>query len=251
MEHSVFKVFFSKIKENDWLNLMGQQGYLLKEINDSKYLFSIDNEKEIKYSYSIEYLDFSPNSDKAVAYYQEREHLGIVPLISSGNWVYFVSSECDIEINEEGLTKNAAFYFIRSLYLLFFTLCASILTGYQIFAKSFLEKIGLHGDGRISKLLVKEGTTDFFESLLNGLKSVVNYLFKMANGYFRIWTNIFGNNDAVAVISILIPIIILLLIIATFNLDEYYGYTKLIAKLKVEKSEGAIQEGETNEEQEI
>ena len=73
----------------------------------------------------------------------------------------------------------------------------------------------------------------------------------MANGSFKIWTNIFGNNDAVAVISILIPIIILLLIFATFNLDEYYGYTKLIAKSKKDKIEITSVKGETNEEQEI
>ena len=251
MEHSVFKVFFSKIKESEWLNKMGEEGYLLREINDSRYIFTKDQQADTKYSYSIEYLDCSPQSEVAISYYSEREGCAIKPLISSGNWVYFVSSECKIKIMKEMYKKGAAFYLIRSLYLLFFAICASVLTGYQFFAKGFLETIGLHGDGKITNMLVKDSSTGFFDAIFNGLKAIVNHFFKMLNGYFNLWTNIFGKNDAVAVLSIVIPIVLILLVIAAFNVDEYLKYTKLIADASKEDSVIISEEGTENAEQTV
>ena len=68
MYKSIFKVFFSKDKEVKWLNKLGQEGYLLNSVSDSKYYFVINEEE--KYYYSIENLDCSPRSEKAVQYFK-------------------------------------------------------------------------------------------------------------------------------------------------------------------------------------
>lgn len=230
MEKSMYKFFFSRIKEAEWLNAMGSEGYLLTEINDSKYTFIKNDENENKYYYSIEYLEGSPQSHSSVEYYKSREGLDIKPLISAGNWVYFVRQNEPIEISTETHKSNSSVYLRRTIYLLFFSLCGAILTGYHIYAAKFLEGIGLAGDGRITKKLAKVNSDNFFEQVLNGLKAIVNFIFKMINNYFDFWTDIFGKNEAVAVLSVVIPITLILIVIAAFNIDEYLKHRYLFKK---------------------
>lgn len=219
MDKSVFKVFFSKEKESNWLNRLGKEGYLLDSVNDSKYRF-IKHEGEVFY-YSIEYLDCSPRSDEANIYFKSREELGITPILASGNWVYFVSKQSEIQCTEEICKKNSKVYFWRSLYLLFFSICGSVFCGYHIFAASLLQNLDQAGNGQLDLLATNSGF-----AILNVLKSGFNYVIKAINAYFRIWTSIFGENDAVAVVSALVPFVLILLIIATFNIDSYICYFK-------------------------
>ena len=223
MEKSVFKVFFSKEKENNWLNSMGQEGYLLSEINDSKYIF-IKSETE-KYYYSIEYLDTSPFSNIAEEYFASRKENGVHPLVSSGNWVYFVSSKSNIILNADSYKKNSKVYFWRSLYLFFFALCGATLCGYQAFSVKFLNCIGHVGNGQVD-LLSTSDTKGLLSGLLNILKYIANFFLNVLNSYFKVWTNIFGESDAVAVISIIAPLVLLLLIICCFNFDNYVFFSK-------------------------
>ncbi len=225
MDKSVFKVFFSREKEADWLNRMGKEGYLLLAISDSKYKFSYT--EGAKYWYSIEHIGCSPLSDEAVEYFKSREESGIMPVLSSSNWVYFVSTEAEIECTEDICKKNARFYLWRIIYLLFFSVCGAVLCGYHAFSIGHLQAIEQVGDGQID--LLATGTT---MTLFNAIKIGFNYVLKAINAYFSIWTDLFGKNDAVAVIAAIVPIMLILLVIASFNLDSYILYTKKKKSLK-------------------
>lgn len=235
MEQSVFKIFFSKKKETEWLNSMGNNGYCLSHINDSKYVFI---RKEHCCFYSIEYLNCSPESEEAIAYYKQREAQGVYPVVSSGNWVYFVSDDKPIDVTSESYKKNSAFYFWRVFYLMFFALCGAVVCGYQAFSVGYLERIGHEGNGQIREVLDVTGEN----SVLNALKTVGNYLIDFINRYFKLWTNIFGESDAVAVISVVAPVTLALLIIAGFNLNEYLIYRGL-SKTSVIQTKSSPEEG--------
>ncbi len=243
MDKSVFKVFFSKDKENKWLNELGKEGYLLESVNDSKYSFTKHDDKI--FYYSIENLDCSPRSNSANEYYKSREDLGVIPILASGNWVYFVSDKSEIECTEEICKKNSRVYFWRTLYLLFFAICGSVLCGYHMFMTGYLQTIEQAGNGQIEML-----STDGNIAILNLIKSGFNYILKALNAYFRIWTDIFGKNDAVAVVAAVIPVVIILLVIASFNIDSYITFNK---KRKAIKSALIAQQTEsvTNDSSEV
>ncbi len=230
MEKSLFKVFFSKTKECEWLCELGKKGYLLTSINDSKYKFEINEEKQ--YYYSIEYLDYSPHSEEASEYYLSRRGEGTIPVLSSKNWVYFVNSEKEIEMNSEIYRKNSIYYFWRMLYFSFFALLGGVLCGYQAFAVGFLKRIGYVGNGQIREMLeiTDKGTT--FEGLLNAFKRLINFILELVNKYIKLWTNAFGESDAIAVIAIAVPITLIVLCFLTHNINEFYTHKKLQKQFK-------------------
>ena len=225
MDKSAFKVFFSKEKENKWLNEMGKHGFLLNSVNDSNYKFTFCEDKV--FNYSIENLDCSPRSEEAVEYFKSREELGIIPILASGNWVYFVSEKEEIKCTEEICKKNGRVYFWRSLYLLFFAVWGSVLCGYHIFINSYLQAIEQSGDGQIELLATNGGS-----AILNVIKIGFNFVLKALNAYLRIWTDIFGESDAVAVVAVIIPVVIIMLVIASFNLDSYVEFYKKRKSIK-------------------
>lgn len=241
MKKSFFKVFFSKEKETDWLNSLGQEGYLLTGIYDSKYVF--EQAEDQKIYYSIEYLVASPQSEEAKTYIDFRLSQGVNPVVSSGNWVYFVSKKGEVKKNSLIYNKNAKFYFWRSLYLLFFGLCGAILSGYQFFAIDYLKKIGHTGNGQIRNMLDMSQSGPL-SGLFNALKTFANFLFELLNKYFKLWTNVLGKSDAVAVLSILLPVTVILLVIAGFNINEYILY-----KTKAKKSKNFKLTNKPNAEQ--
>lgn len=248
MDKSVFKVFLSKRSERDWLNTMGNDGYLLTAINDSKYQFKKSDEH--KYCYSIEYLDSSPQSDIAEEYFSSRRDEDIIPLVSSGNWVYFAKADGEIELKAEVYKKNSIFYKWRSIYLLFFAVCGAVLCGYQAFAIGYLDRIGYDGNGQIREMIELSDSGGFLVGLLNAFKNVVNFLLKMVNRYFKLWTDVFGESDAVAVISIAAPITVILLVIAAFYIDGYLDCKKSLKQCKLETSSMNGKDGE-NEKQAV
>lgn len=225
MQTSIFKVFFSKEKEEKWLNSMGEKGYSLVSINDSKYQFDINEENT--YNYSIEYLSCSPRSEDAILYFKSREEDAIFPIVSSGNWVYFSKKDGNIVKNSDVYKNNSMFYFWRALYMLFFGFCGAVVCGYQAFAIGFLERIGHTGNGMISKTFEMSKSTNVLNKVLNVLKKIGNIFFKMINKYFEFWTNILGESDAVAVISVVAPLTALLLVLGALNLKRYISYRKL------------------------
>lgn len=235
MDKSIFKVFFSKDKEVKWLNKLGQEGYLLVYVSDSKYKFVI-NEGE-KYFYSIEYLDCSPRSEKATEYFKSRESLEISPIIASGNWVYFVSKRQEIENTVEILKKNSIVYFWRSIYFLFFAICGSVFCGYHIYASDLLRVLEQPGQGKIELL-----STNGVNAILKILKGGLNYIIKAINKYIGLWTESFGKNDSVAIVAIIVPIVIVLILIATFNIDSYICFLNARRKLKKQMKDNVYTE---------
>ena len=231
MQKSVFKVFFSKNKENEWLNKLGALGYRLIGINDSNYTFEVDETK--RYHYSIQYLDYSPFSDDATEYYQSQKENGTIPLVCSGNWVYFANGDGEIEPIAETYRRNALYYFWRILYFSFFTLLFSVICGYHAFAVKYLERVGYSGNGQIREMLEITDDGKTFEGLLNALKEVANFLLRLLNSYMKLWTNVFGESDAVAVISIAVPVILVLLAFLANYVNEFYTYKKLQRALEI------------------
>ncbi len=226
MDKSYFKIFFSKIKERKWLDKMGDDGYRLTKIKDSKYFFSHSDEH--KYKYSIEFLDTSPQSECAEEYYIELEKDGIKPILTSGNWVYFIKSNGNIVHTADVYKKNGIFYLWRSIYLLFFAVFGAIVCGYQAYAAKFLPYMGHTSDGKLSLLEIKDSESVLVE-MLNIVKNWVNNIFEFLNGgYFGIFRNFFGNTDAAVVIALILPIVIILTVLFALNFDQYLEYRSLI-----------------------
>lgn len=221
MEVSIFKVFFSKRKECAWLNQLGKSGHLLLKIKDSKYYF-LKNDNV--YSYSLEHLGFSSQSEKAEEYYRSRAENGVKPIIYDKNWVYFVHENGDFEPDKNVIRKNASYHFWKMLYYYFFALCGCVFCGYQAFSIEFLKRVGQAGDGRITTLLSMSRSTSFYTALINVLKKIGNYLIKVFNGYFSIWTDIFGEYEPIAVISVIAPITVFLIVIGSFHFEEYLAH---------------------------
>lgn len=228
MQKSCFKVFFSKLKERAWLNKMGSSGYRLVKISDSKYTF--EHSEEHKYYYSVEYFDYSPQSDAAIEYYESRKEEGIQPVIIAGNWVYFLREDAEIEADPEVYKNNAVFYLTRTLYLFFFSLVGCLINGYQFYCIGYLDKVGHLSDATVISPKEIENAKSLLDKVLNSAKGLLNLMIGWANRYFKIWFDIFGENDAIAVISVVLPITVVLIIIACFNFDEYLKHKKLSKK---------------------
>ncbi|MBO4452481.1 MAG: DUF2812 domain-containing protein [Clostridia bacterium] len=144
MEKTVFKLFYSKYNEEKWLCSLGEQGYLLTKIRDSKYYFETEEDK--RYYYSTLNLDVSCKSEQADEFFKQLEPLGIRPAVTSGQWAYLVSEDKDaldsLSINASKYKNNPRPYIIRALYFLFFALVFCLVTGYQIHAVHYLGSVG-------------------------------------------------------------------------------------------------------------
>lgn len=225
MQKQCFKVFFSKLKECAWLNKMGASGYRLIKISDSKYTF--EKSEEHKYFYSLEYFENSPKSDIAIEYYESRKQEGIQPVVIAENWVYFLREDVKIESEPQIHKSNSVFYLTRALYLFFFSLVGCLVNGYQFYSIGYLEKVGHISNATVITPIEIDTAEDIFDKMLNSLKSLLNLIIGWANRYFDFWFDKFGENDAIAVISVILPVTIILIIAACFNLDEYLKHKKL------------------------
>ena len=224
MSEKIFKPFFSKVKERKWLDSMGENGYLLQDINDSSYTFEINPGK--RYYYCIENLSVSPYSDTADEYFASRISEGIKPVYSKGNWVYSVRENEPVEIPEKVRKSIAGIYGTRCIYLYFFALVLAFVCGFQFYAVNYLDAVGYVSKNiKLIEILPNENGA-FFVGFKNFFKGIGNIFINLANGYFKLWTDVFGNSDAIKVVSVLLPVLVVLLIIAAFNLDEYLKYRK-------------------------
>ena len=230
MKLSYFKVFLSKHSERLWLDSMGKNGMLLDSANDSRFKFK--HSEEHTYSYSVEHIGVAPESDAAKEYYEKLSESGIKPLLSSGQWVYFVKEDGEIGHTEEKYRKNAKPYFARSLYFLGFALAFAVASGYQFYAIDMLRSVqyvsATEVIGKIN-LLSSEG---FLNKLLNVLISIVNFFIKIANWYIGLWQSWLGKSDAVAVLSVLLPLMAILTVLCGISFTEYLTFRKEAKKAK-------------------
>ncbi len=228
MKQHFYKIFASKLYKINWLNRMGKNGYHLTAINGYKYTFEHFPEK--KYYYSLEHLEYSPESTSAQKYYAEYKEKGIEPIIVSGNWVYFVSVDQPIETNPRVYKSNAKVYLWRSIYLYFFSIWAAIVCGYQFFAADYLERIGHASDGFMDKLEMGSSGTAF-DSVLNILEKPINFIIDWINEFYLIWiAERYGANDAYVVLAMLLPVLLLLLVLASCSFNEFISYRRIAKK---------------------
>ncbi len=220
MEKVIFKIFFSKSKECNWLNSLGKQGYLLSKISDSRYFFSVSENKV--YSYSIEYLNSSPNSEDSEEYMLKQKENGIYPIITGKNWMYFASETTIIEPSADVYKKNSIFYFWRWLYSLLFSVLGALVCGYQAFASRFIIDTGHTGTGHI-KISEVEGNS-FGDVIAKAWNQILRFI---DNTYLKMFRNIFGGSDAVFVLAVAVPVVILSVTYFTFNFDEYLIQRKM------------------------
>lgn len=209
MQETFFKVFFSKTKEKKWLDSLGEKGYLLTKIKDSKYYFELSEEHT--YSYSIESLGVPSQSETGTEYISSYKEKGIDFVLEKGTWTYFVATDSEIEIDASVYKKNNEVYRWRMIYLCFFAIAFAVVLGYQLFATDFLVNIGHKSDGGVA-YVPEESYLDKFQ----------NAVFKVLNKtYFVPFRLIFGLNDASVVIALVLPAVIILGLLFAFNLDEY------------------------------
>ena len=224
MKSSYFRIFLSKISEQKWLDSRGAEGLLLDSASDSRYKFT--KSEEHTYSYSIEHIGIAPESDAAKEYYESLKDRGIRPVLSSGQWVYFVKEDGAITHTAEKYRKNAKPYLARSLYYLGFALAFAVVCGYQFYAINMLKSIGHTPSAEIiGKIALVKGT-GFFDKLLNVLIEIVNFLIGIANRYFKLWKGLLGSSDASAVLAVLLPVTFVLTVLFGKNIYEYFANRK-------------------------
>ncbi len=230
MEKSFFKIFFSKTKEKQWLDSLGEKGYLLVKIKDSKYYFECSEEHS--YSYSIENLGVSHESDVGIEYISKYSENGVDFLFEKGTWSYFVSVDNAISVTADVYKKNSDVYLWRMIYLGFFAVVFAVVLGYQLFATDFLVNIGHESDGAVA-YVVEENV---FDKIENAVLKVLN------NSYFVPFRVIFGSNDASVVIALVLPAVVILGILFAFNVDEYIVNRNLFKSLASEKGDTDAQQ---------
>ena len=224
MKTSCFRVFFSKLSEQKWLDSLGVKGYLLESANDSRYKFTVSEEHV--YSYSIEHIGVAPESDTAKEYYEKLSESGIKPVLSSGQWVYFVKEDGQTEHTAEKYRKNAKPYLARGLYYLGFALTFAIVCGYQFYAINLLQSAGSASAGDVIDKVGLLESAGFFDKIINVLIAVLNFFIKIANGYFKLWQGWLGTGGASAVLSVLLPVTAVLTVMFGMNIAEFTAYRK-------------------------
>ncbi len=230
MQETFFKVFFSKTKEKQWLDSLGEKGYLLQKIKDSKYYF--EKSEEHTYRYSIENLGVSPQSEEGIEYISNYKENGIDFLFEKGTWCYFASADSKIEISASVYKKNNEVYMWRMIYLGFFAVVFAVVLGYQLFATDFLVNIGHVSDGGVAYIPEES----FLDKIQNAVFKVLN------RTYFLPFRVIFGLNDASVVIALVLPAVIILGLLFAFNLDEYLNNRHIQKELSDVKGENDAQQ---------
>ena len=222
MEKSVFKVFFSKHKERLWLDSCGANGWRLKKMRDSKYVFDVIDGH--KYTYSIDNLGVSCKSEQAEEYFRELSIQGIEPVVTKGQWAYLVRADGKITHKRTQYNENSKPFLTKAIYLFAFSLVMCIICGYQFYAIDLLKSVGYDSSADVIKSLTTEDG-NFFVLMLNALKGILNFFISVLNGYFGLWMDIIGSQShAVAVISISMPAAIILAVIGSLNLDEFVRF---------------------------
>ncbi len=233
-----FKVFFSKYEECKWLNSMGAQGFFLNKKSFCRYYFTKND--NVKYTYSVEYLDYPVKSQQGIDDLKERETKGINHLFTRGKWSYFYSTSKAIDLSSASKRKIANLYLWKSIYLLFFTGFSWILWGYQKFAAEYIVRYGHIGDGQFDMLKLEGG------GFLDSLRTFWNGVLVLFNkSYFRIFTSIFGENSVALVMAFLIPTAVILTVLFALNVSEFI-FWRFMSGIKSTKLQKKVKKGIKN-----
>lgn len=236
-EMQVRKSFFSSVKECEWLNGLGQEGYRLVGRRDGKYRFEVEEGRT--WYYSLEWLDCSPKSEKGQAYIRSREQGSVELAATFSLWAYFVSPD-PIPASDEGRRRTAVHYRNIALLIYVFDVVAAALIGYHFTVRSFLEKQKVFLE---APELKKSGNflIDLARRLVYGAKEL---LYR----YGKLCGRLFGESKAALVLGILIPVAIGLSIAGAFWTAEWLKNRPEKKSAEPEEGKG---EGTPNEQTEV
>ncbi|MCH5184087.1 MAG: DUF2812 domain-containing protein [Oscillospiraceae bacterium] len=205
-EMQVSKSFFSSVKECEWLNELGQEGYRLVGRREGKYRFEVEEGRT--WYYSLEWLDCSPKSEKGQAYIRSREQGSVELAATFSLWAYFVSPD-PIPASDEGRRRTAVHYRNIALLIYLFDIIAAALTGYHYVVRPFLAKQKVLLEAPVLK---KSGNflIDLARRLEYGAKELL----------YR-YGRLFGETKAALALGILIPLVIGLSIAGAFWTAEW------------------------------
>ena len=234
---SKFKIFTSKNAELAWLNDMGRKGYLLVSINDSKFKFE-QHEGEVYY-YTCENIGISPKCEKGEAIISQYAAEGKKALLCSGNKVYFMSYS-PVRVSKRTILTEYVSSLTREAYYSMLSVVLFAITFYQIKSISFLDSVGYTSE-ELSQKTVGNSST-LFGMITNAWRTVLNQVIKFINFYFSLWTDIFGNSDAVKVMSVVLPLAII------FAVAGISGFGTAVRKFNEYRS---YDDTETNQDEEV
>ncbi len=100
------KLFFSPVKETQWLNSMAENGLFLESRSFMNYKFSSSTARPNKYVYSVRYFDTAPSSEDSVKYINTRIEKGSLVVCSYANYVYFLTPDTDTESLLDDASKD-------------------------------------------------------------------------------------------------------------------------------------------------
>ncbi|MEK3766047.1 DUF2812 domain-containing protein [Solibacillus sp. FSL K6-4121] len=127
----IFKFFFDDAKEENWINDMANQGWLLKKIRFSFYYFEQGEQGE--YEYRLEVLDHFLKGKDVKEYLDFTESAGIELIQKRLNWLYFRQnkSKGPFELYSDASSKLNYFNRMLSIYypLLFINFLAACTNG--------------------------------------------------------------------------------------------------------------------------
>ncbi len=235
----VKKYFFSSSKEQDWLNAYGQKGYRLVSKKDSRYTFEVE-EGKIWY-YRVEWLDCSPKSEQIQEYLRSYEDEGVFLTAAFSLWGYFCS-EAPICAKEQGIVRTAKHYRNVAFLLYALDVVTTVLIGYQIAIRSFLETQEL-----FIKAPALDKTGNVFMKLLHRIPYGAQLLFYR---YTQLWARLFGNTRATAVLSVLIPLAVVLAVVGALWHTEWLKHRIVKTKPTIEQMEEQQDDSEVSEKSE-
>ncbi len=204
------KRFFSSVRECEWLNELGQQGYRLSSKKDNRYEFEV--QKESRWYYRVEWLDCSPESEEALDYIRSCEDEGLSLAATFSLWAYFVSEE-PIPESLQGRERTAVHYRNPALLLFAADAVVAVLIGYHIAIREFLEKQNV--------LLQVPTWTASGNPVVNLCRRLVYGGEVLLYRYSKFCSRFFGDTKAAMVLGILIPLAVILSVTGAFWFTEW------------------------------
>ena len=210
MEYKTIKKrFFSSCKECDWLNKLGEQGYLLIGRTENTYTFELTQKTLF---YSVEWLDCAPECEEAVNYFNAYKENGVELTATYSLWAYFVTSN-PITPSDDARRRTAVGYRNTALWLCAADLITAVLVAYQFSSIPHLE-----ANSVFFKAPTLESASNSFLQLLYRLWYGAE---KLLYFYTKLCANLFGKTKASLALGILIPLAIVLSVLCALWIGEW------------------------------
>ncbi len=235
MEYKTIKKrFFSSAKENAWLNVLGQKGYLLVTRTENSYTFDLT--QRCLY-YSVEWLDQSPECEESAAYIASYKEKGVELAATYSLWAYFVSLR-PIELSCEAKHRISVRYRNTAFWLCLFDLITTILIGYHLSIRPFLE-----ANSVVPQAPVLETSSNLFMQLAYRLWYGAEKIFYF---YSSFCTGIFGKTKAALTLGVLIPLALILSVLCALWIREWIRNKPAKDIQNKEEQQNVCEESETS-----